>query len=247
MAKEFEVYWEGELLAAPEQVWQAFTAHAEGYLWKIAYEPWVGGVERGLTPGGGTVTAWDPPKHFTTLANGDGDAFNQLDYRLQPSGAGTHLSYLHRGMIAEEDFDRELDACQQHTAFYNHSLGEYARHFSGRDATYIAAEAAEVSAHGGFAALRRALGLSENVAAGDRVRLTPTGLEPIEGVVDYSTPAFLGVRSADALYRFYGRDAWGWPVAVAHHVFAGGVDKSGSEKAWDGWLARVLSTTGAAS
>ncbi|WP_067135277.1 hypothetical protein [Microtetraspora malaysiensis] len=56
---------------------------------------------------------------------------------------------------------------------------------------------------------RRALGVSDRVEVGDEVRLPPAGLTPIEGVVDYATPVFLGVRSADALYRFYGRDAWG--------------------------------------
>ena len=58
------------------------------------------------------------------------------------------------------------------------------------------------------------------------MRLTPAGIEPIDGVVDYATDAFLGVRSADALYRVYGRDAWGWPVGVAHHLFADGVDQA---------------------
>jgi hypothetical protein len=42
MAKEFEVRWEGELPAAPQQVWDAVTLHADGWLWKIEYEPWVG-------------------------------------------------------------------------------------------------------------------------------------------------------------------------------------------------------------
>jgi hypothetical protein len=80
------------------------------------------------------------------------------------------------------------------------------------------------------------------VAAGDRVRLTPAGLEPIEAVVDYSTDTFLGVRSANALYRFYGRDAWGHPVGVAHHLFGDGVDAAAQEKAWGDWLSGVFAT-----
>jgi hypothetical protein len=61
-------------------------------------------------------------------------------------------------------------------------------------------------------------------------------------VVDYSTPAFLGVRSDDALYRFYGRDAWGWPVGVGHHLFAAGTDRETTERAWSAWLAGVFAT-----
>lgn len=243
MVKEFEVRWEGELPASPQDVWDAFTQQAEGWLWKIEYEPWVGGAERGLTTGGGTVTAWDPPRHFATRTRPEAEreGFNELDYVLEPSEAGTYLRYVHRGVFAE-DYDRQLDACRQHTAFYNHSLGEYACHFSGREPTYVAAEGPEASARGGFAELRRALSVAGNVAAGDRVRLTPDGMEPIEGVVDYATDAFLGVRSADALYRFYGRDAWGWPVGVAHHLFADGAEKAACEQAWSDWLDRVFAT-----
>jgi uncharacterized protein YndB with AHSA1/START domain len=239
MAKDFEVRWEGELPRTPQEVWDAITVHSAGWQWKIEYEPRVGGAERGLT-GHGTVTVWDPPRHFTTRAP-DGDGFNQLDYLLEPSESGTHLRYVHHGVIAG-DYDVELEACRQHTAFYYHSLGEYLRHFSGRDPAYVAAEAPKASAQGGFTALRRALGVADDVVPGDRVRLTPSGLEPIEGVVDYATPAFLGVRSADALYRLYGRDAWGWPVGVAHHLFADGADEAASKSAWNAWLDGVFAT-----
>jgi uncharacterized protein YndB with AHSA1/START domain len=243
MANEFEVRWEGELPASPQDVWDALTVHSDGWLWKIEYEPWVGGAERGLTTGGGTVTAWDPPRHFATRTRPEGerDGFNELDYVFEPSGAGTHMRYVHRGVLAD-DFDRQLDACRQHTALYSHSLGEYACHFAGREPTYVAAEGPAASAQDGLAAVRRALGLQDDLAAGDRVRLTPVGLEPIAGVVDYATHAFLGIRSADALYRFYGRDAWGWPLSVGHHLFGAGADQAASERAWSAWLDGVFAT-----
>ena len=49
MSREFAVRWEGDLAGTPEQVWDAFTARTTGWIWKIAYEPRVGGAERGLT------------------------------------------------------------------------------------------------------------------------------------------------------------------------------------------------------
>jgi hypothetical protein len=104
MVKEWEVRWEGELPAAPQDVWDAITQHADGYLRKVEYEPRVGGAERGLTA------------------------------------------------------------------------------------------------------------------------------------------AFLGVRSADALYRVYGRDKWGWPVGIAHHRFAPGTDRAASQEASGDWLAGVFAT-----
>jgi uncharacterized protein YndB with AHSA1/START domain len=246
MAKQFEVRWEGELPAPPQEVWDAFTLHGSGWQWTIEYEPRVGGAERGLTAKGGTVTVWDPPRHFTTRAP-DLDGFNELDYTPEPRGAGTYLRYLHQGVMAEDDYDQQLDACRQHTAYYYHSLGEYLGHFSGRDAAYVAADAPEASSYGGFVVLRRALGVAEDVAVGDPVRLTPVGLEPINGVVDYSTRVFLGVRSADALYRFYGRDAWRWPVGVAHHLFAADADQAASsEKSWSRWLDGIFESEGVA-
>ena len=235
MSREFTVRWDGDLAGTPEQVWDAITARAAGWIWPITYEPRLGGAEKGLGGGGGTVTGWAPGEHLATSAV-DGDGVNALDYRLTPSDAGTRLSYTHRGVIAG-DYDTELDACRRHTDFYYHSLGEYVAHFAGRDAVYVSADAPADSASGGFAALKRALGLPDDIAVGDKVTLTPEGMAPVDGVVDYATPAFLGVRADDALYRFYGRDHWGWPVGVAHHFF--GTDAS--PDAWPTWLTGVFS------
>jgi hypothetical protein len=233
MTEEFEVTWEGELPASPREVWDAFTARTAGWLWDIDYEPRPGGTERGLTGGGGTVTVWEPHRRFVTRAVGD---VNQLDYVLEPRGEATYLRFTHRGALAG-DYDLELDACRRHTAFYYHSLGEYLRHFPGRDAAYVSVQAPETSARDGFSAVRRALGVTADVAVGDRVRLEPAGTE---GVVDYATSEFLGVRGADALYRFYGRDRWNRPVGVAVHRFGGGADEAA--RAWGAWLDDVFST-----
>jgi hypothetical protein len=89
-----------------------------------------------------------------------------------------------------------------------------------------------------MATFRLALGLSDDAAVGDKVRLTPEGLEPVEGVVDYVSPSFLGVRSDDAIYRFiYGFDG---TTLVGHHLFAEGVDRGRAEAAWSSWLTRVF-------
>jgi hypothetical protein len=81
---------------------------------------------------------------------------------------------------------------------------------------------------------RGGLGLAGKVAEGDRVRLTPEGFKPIEGVVDYLSPSFLGVRTDDGLYRFiYGFDG---TVVVGHHIFTDGLDQEKTEQAWASWL-----------
>jgi hypothetical protein len=240
MLKQFEVRWEGELPARPQDVWYAVTKQADGYLWPIEYEPRVGGAERGLTSSGGIVTSWDPPHRFATRTRPEADGLNELEYRFEAQGPITYLSYRHRTEVPADDFDRQLDACRRHTTFYQHSLGQYACYFAGREPAYISVEAPPSSAQGGFTALRRALGVPDDVVAGEPVTLTPAGMEPIEGVVDYATSPFLGVRTPDALYRFYGRDEWEWPVAAAHHLFADGVDREARRRAWADWIAGVF-------
>jgi uncharacterized protein YndB with AHSA1/START domain len=241
MAREFEMRWEGELQGTPEEVWDAFTRHADAYLWEVEFEPREGGAERGLSSQGGTVTVWDPPHRFVTYADRDDDGWwNELEYVLEPRGSGTYLRYTHRSVITRGDADLEIDACRHHTDFYIHSMGEYVAHFAGRDATYVTADAPASSADGGTARVRQALGLPDDAAVGDRVRLTPDGLPPIEGVVDYVARAFVGVRTADSLFRIYGRDVWGWPVSVAEHVFVPGVDADARAQAWERWLAGLF-------
>src|SRR5262245_6168497 len=188
MQKPFEVRWEGELPAAPQQVWDAITRHSGGYLWPIEYEPRVGGSERGLTRSGGTVTAWEEPRHFATAAED-----NELDYVLEPLGAISYLRYTHRTAVPAEEFEAQLAACRGLTTFYLPSLGQYACHFAGREANYVSTDTKVSST-----AVRRALGVPEGAVAGDPVRLKPFG---IAGVVDYATGPFLGIRSQDALYR----------------------------------------------
>jgi hypothetical protein len=60
--------------------------------------------------------------------------------------------------------------------------------------------------------------------------------DPLDGVLDHLTPHFIGVRTADGLYRFFRRDAWGMPAGLGHHLFAAGVEHEKTERAWQGWL-----------
>lgn len=217
MDKAFEVRWRREFGTPPGEVWDAITRRSAGWLWPVSYEPRVGGAERGLTHAGGSVTAWDPPRRFQTRAGG-----NQLDYVLRPTTTGTHVSYTHHATVAVEDYDRELDACEQHTDFYAHSMAEYLCHFAGRDATYRSADSAATTA-----TVRTRVGVPEEAAIG-----TPVDVNGHAGVVDYLQNSFVGVRTRHALIRIYGRERWGWPVGIAVHDFA-------DNDQWDNWLTGV--------
>ncbi|PRY34773.1 hypothetical protein [Umezawaea tangerina] len=235
MVEQFEVTWDGVLPGSPGQVWDALTANTAGWLWEIRYEPRLGGSESGLTGAGGVVTAWDVPEHFGTRAP-DGDGVNDLDWVLRPHAEGTALGMRHRGVFTS---DEDLHACRVHTDFYYHSLGQYVGHFAGRAARY--ASATKPVTAGGLAVVRSALGLAD-VEVGERVRLAPAGMKPIDGVLDYATDVFLGVRSADALYRVFDRGAWGEGVSVVCHLFGEDADQDVSGRAWTAWLDEVFPT-----
>jgi len=72
------------------------------------------------------------------------------------------------------------------------------------------------------------------------VRLAPQGLETVEGVVDYLRPNFTGIRTADALYCFFGRNAFGGPVALTIHLFGNGVDSATIKDSWQQYLNSTL-------
>jgi hypothetical protein len=210
MQVEFEVQREIEIEGSPEAVWDAITRHVDGWLWEVRYEPRVGGAETGLSSAGGVVTVWEPHARFATRVEA-GDWFNELTYALEPDGELTRVRYRHHSVFPAHDHDRMLDECELHTDFYLHSLGEYVRHFAGREPTYVSEDVASA------AEARRALGVPDGAEVGDRVTLA--GGE--EGVVDYANGSFLGVRTAGALVRVYGREPWGDPSNLARHEFAG--------------------------
>jgi hypothetical protein len=137
------------------------------------------------------------------------------------------------------DWEAEYEGMSEGDPMYLHKLVEYLTYFSGRFATGIDAQGPTVAdREHAMSVFRRGLGMGDDAADGDQVRLSPEGLEPIEGVVDHVSPSFLGVRSNDALYRFiYGFDG---SVMVGHHLFADGVDPEATRLAWQRWLERLF-------
>jgi hypothetical protein len=232
MPREFEIRREVELEATPEQLWDALTTAAGTASWLfpglIDAEPRVGG-EAG---GGHKVTAWDPPRHFAVRAEREDGWFNALEDVIEARGGGrTVLRYVHSGIFVD-DWDNQYDAAGTHTDFYLHTLGQYVKHFPGRTATYVTASVDDAAP----GVMRRALGVAADAPVGTPVRIDLPGVATVDGVIDYSTPHFLGIRTGDALYRFFDRSAWGAPSQAAHHLFADGVDEPRATQAWQAWL-----------
>ena len=223
--------------ATPERLWEAVATTEGNAAWLFPNE---------IDPSGAAATSWDPPRHFA-IRQEQRDWFNALEFIIEDRGDGTSaLRYVHCGVFPPEGFDAQNEAIQQHTDFYLHTLGEYLEHFDGRPATYIGEAPGGIqgpptsASPNGFKRLQQALGLDEQVTEGDSVRLTPQGLEPVEGVVDYLRPNFMGIRTADALYCFFGRNAFGGPVALTIHLFGNGVDPDKIKQSWQQYLDTAL-------
>jgi hypothetical protein len=84
--------------------------------------------------------------------------------------------------------------------------------------------------------LRAALGLSPDAGVGEPVNASLGDAGTLDGVIDYSTPEFLGVRTADGLYRFFGRNHYGGVVGMSAHLFEDRVDAAAREAALKAWL-----------
>jgi uncharacterized protein YndB with AHSA1/START domain len=233
MPPEFECTREVVLPATPEEVWTAVATAAGNAAWLFPNEVDAGGA-----------TAWDPPHHLGVRQE-QGDWFNALEFVIETRDGGTSvLRYAHSGIFVE-DWENQYDAVQQHTDFYLHTLGEYLEHFGGRPVTYIGDVPQGIqgppssAAPDSFRKLQQALALSPKASEGDPVGLTPQGLAPLEGVLDYRRSNFLGVRTEDALYRFFGRNAFGSPVGMSIHAFAA-VDPERTRRDWQNWLNSAL-------
>ncbi|MDQ0680115.1 hypothetical protein QFZ30_003497 [Arthrobacter pascens] len=65
------------------------------------------------------------------------------------------------------------------------------------------------------------------------------GVGRLAGEVDFSNEHFLGLRTSNALYRFFGRNSFGAPVGITVHDFSGSGDPDATAKAWGGFLGKV--------
>jgi uncharacterized protein YndB with AHSA1/START domain len=238
MSRAFEVNREVDLPAAPDDVWTAITADPAAWMFPTGME-----IPAGATPPeGAPVTTWDPPRRLVIRMESPDGTFNALDYSIEARAGGmAHLRYVHSGILAD-GWEDQYDAIGGHTDFYFHTLAQYLEHFNGRKVTYVGQPSSGIEGPASAGtpeamdALRAALGLAPDAGVNTAVDASLGDAGALEGVIDYSTPEFLGVRTADGLYRFFGRNHYGEVVGMSAHLFVDGVDAAAREAELKAWL-----------
>ena len=235
MSREFEVIREIDLPSSPDDVWTAVTAETSA--WQFPTGPAPTGDED-------HIKTWDPPNHLVIRVEAPDGNYNAIEYSIEARDGGTaHVRYVHSGILSDE-WEDQYDAIGPHTDFYFHTLGEYLTHFKGQDVTYVGQPSSGIegpkSAGGADAmdTLRAALGATD-AKVGDEVHAPVGDAGTLDGVIDYSTPEFLGVRTDDGLFRFFGRNHYGSVVGMSAHMFRDDVDPAASEAALKTWLDSV--------
>jgi len=235
--------------ASPEQVWHALASEHGLNAWfsgAIELQPGPGGTLRsslGEYTDELSVTAWEPGRRVTYRSSqGADNRFYALEWLIEGRTGGTLLRCVASGFIPGDDWEAEFDSLRDGGTMYFQSLVQYVTFFSGQTALVIDAFSPPQGdwTHA-WRVLTEALGLSGPVNVGDRVRLAPAELPPIDGFVFAAAPHLLAVRTEDGLYRFVKAG----PVGLASHrlFFAdvsADIDRQQTEQAWQAWLNQLF-------
>ncbi len=234
MPREFKITKEVLLEATPEQVWESIATEAGLAAW---FQP------APVSPASELVTAWEPGHRLAirTPAAPDG-SMHAFEYLIEArDGGSTVLRFVHSGFAGDDWSDEYQPLTAGGWDMYLYTLAQYHAHFSGRPAVYVEAEGPASSATADvWPVLVAALGAGEAPELGSAVRIDLPGAEPLDGVIDYVTANFIGLRTADALIRLHGRWALGMAVAVSHHAYGDSFDAEATAKAWQAWLDQAL-------
>jgi uncharacterized protein YndB with AHSA1/START domain len=242
MAHHFEEPSELQFDLPPETVWDAIATGpglSSWFMGATEVDPGEGVVRTtmGSYVQESSIGAYEPGRHFAFRGADSVDGrFFAMEFLLEArTGGSTVLRIVSSGFLPDDDWEAEFEAMQAGGRLYLHTLVEYLTHFAGQPGTAITASAAGGDLDRRWEAIKADLGLTGSESSGDAVILTPSGLDPIEGTVDFVTWQTIGIRSDDALYRFYR----GWYAAgVGHHVFAG-MKAPRRVDDWQAWIRTV--------
>ncbi|MFC4854173.1 SRPBCC family protein [Actinophytocola glycyrrhizae] len=235
MGREFASEEELRVDATPDEVWAAIATGPGIDSWFMGRnEVDAGRAVRqafaGYTPQH-EVTAWEPGKWLAYGSRPAPDGrFVAFEFLIEGRDRGsTVLRVANSGFVPGDDWADEFEAMAKGNALFLATLATYLDHFAGRFATPVTAFGPMVTDWPRTRAkLVAAIGRD-----GDRVRFTPGGLPPVDGVVYFENEDVIGIRADDAIYRFL--RGFRGPVMACHHIFTD-ISPDATEQAWVDWL-----------
>ena len=229
---------EVQLAATPDEVWRAISTPEGMSLWFVPHEQVDGEVEADFGGGNtqaGLVLEREPGRRVVYGAPGpDGVPPMAIEFLVEGKENGTTVLRLVQSGFFGDDWEAEYDGFGRGWDVFLHNLAEYFRHFAGLPVVGVVAfgftdrPGAEVRAD-------LVARLGADPALGERVRLTPEGLEPIEGVVDLRTESVLGVRTEHGFHRFMVDDVHHM-VNTTQYLYGVPVDRESRTAAWQSWI-----------
>lgn len=169
---------------------------ASGGMWPME----AGGADagRGGPVRGSTVTVWEPPRRFSNRMDGENGFVNQPDCDISelPDGK-SWLRYVHSGVFFP-GLGQAVGGASQHTAFCQHTLGQYMKFFAGKQAAFadVLGPAASSAPHA-FWTVKAACGIPD-AGAGGHVSVPMAGLGTVDAAVDCLDKNFFGLRTEGA-------------------------------------------------
>lgn len=234
-----------ELAATPEQVWQAIATGPGISAWFVPHEveEHEGGKANADFGSGnmvdGRVLAWEPGRRVV-FGGAEHDPGQLLEFLVEARDGGSTVLRLVQSGFTGEDWEAEYHSKGWDSFFHN--LREYLTHFAGLPVTNVLVTGfTGLDYDGVWQRFNGDLGVDSTVRTGDRVTLTPSGLDPISGIVDVCERGQLGVRSEHGLHRFSGEGVSAWGLLnVVHYFYGVRLDRAEATAAWQNWFDRLF-------
>lgn len=248
MSHDFHIADEIDLVATPEQVWEAIATGPGVDSWFMGHteiRPGEGGSRRlDMTDSMGfvqtsAITGWESRQQLAFREDDPDGTFTAVEYQIEGREGGiTRLRFAHYGILTGDDWQAQYDGMQAGDRMYLEQLATYLKYFPGRHATsnlFLVGPTVPDNQRV-WSRFATALSLSEVITLGARVRLNVPGLPATDGVVAFlGEPDFVGTRTQHGIYQFIKgyRDR----LFVGYHGFSDDEDDNVIELAWRSWLA----------
>ncbi len=235
----FEVRGEIAVDATPDQVWEAIASGPGVDSWlmgrtEIDPDNKTSTFEMFGDTATSAITVGEPGRRYATREEPNPNGtFMAFEWLIETrDGGGAVVRFVHSGMLGE-DWEAEYNGLSVGDQAYLTKLAVYLEHFAPRTATHSMFLPGPVTADP-WAAMTAAVGAGPDAADGQPARLTVSGVEPVEGVVEFvHSPSFVGMRTDDAMYTLiHGYNDM--TFATAHYF--DDRDRSVEIEAWQTWL-----------